>query len=130
MKPNVGICALLIICTVGSLLAQAPAAQTSGQPGTGARELFVVVGKSVIVDSPVAIQRVSVANGDVAEAVAISPREVLVNGKATGETSLIIWQQNGERQFFDVIVDRRNVKLETVQRELEQEMHGKNVSLT
>src|SRR2546430_1354965 len=80
--------------------APAPQAQVSESPATGARELFVTVGKSVMVDSPVPIQRVSVANGAIAEAVATSPREVLVNGKAPGETSLIIWQQGGQRVFF------------------------------
>jgi pilus assembly protein CpaC len=55
---------------------------------TASRELSVTVGKSVLVDSPQIIERISVANGDLAEAVAITPREVLINGKAPGETSL------------------------------------------
>jgi pilus assembly protein CpaC len=110
--------------------AQAPAPQTPGQPASGARELFVTAGKSVVVDSPVVIQRVSVANGEVAEAVATTSREVVINGKTPGETSLIIWQQNGQRQFFDVIVQRRNVALEAVQHELGQELAGQNVTLT
>src|SRR5262249_44384830 len=82
-------------------------AQPPSQPATGARDLFVTVGKSVLVDSPATIERVSVANGDIAEAVAITPREVLVNGRAPGETSLIVWQQGGNRLFFDLFV-RRN----------------------
>jgi pilus assembly protein CpaC len=113
------------------LSAQAPAPQTPAAPAAGARELFVTAGKSVVVDSPVAIQRVSVANDAVAQAIATSPREVLINGKAPGETSLVIWQQNGQRQFFDVAVeappDRR---LEAARRELGEELAGQNVSLT
>src|SRR2546427_12835226 len=69
---------------------------------SAARDLFVTVGKSLVVDSPVNIQRVSVANGELAEALAVTPREVLVNGKTAGETSLIIWQQGGSRLFFDL----------------------------
>ena len=57
-----------------------------------------------MVDSPVVIQRVSVANPDLAEAIAVTPREVLVNGRAPGETSLIIWQQGGNRLIFDLNV--------------------------
>ena len=41
------------------------------------------------------------ANGELAEAVAITPKEVLVNGKAPGETNLVIWQQGGNRLFYD-----------------------------
>ena len=94
----------------------------------GARELFVTAGKSIIVDSPVPIQRVSVANDAIAQAVATSPREVLINGKAPGET-LVIWQQNGQRQFFDVAVTPRN-RLETVRHELSEELNGQNVTIT
>jgi pilus assembly protein CpaC len=45
-----------------------------------------------------------VGYGDVAEATAVGPKEILVNGKAPGETSLILWQQGGEKLFFDVKV--------------------------
>ena len=64
-------------------LAQAaPRPENAAQqaPQAAARDLFVTVGKSLVVDSPVNIQRVSVANGDLAEALAVNPREVLVNG--------------------------------------------------
>ena len=49
-----------------------------------AGKLVVTVGKSLIIDSPLDIQRLSVANGDLAEAVAVNPKEVLINGKAAG----------------------------------------------
>ena len=87
-----------ILCVFSAALkAQQPAAP-------GARDLFVTVSKSVLVDSPVNIERVSVANGELAEAVATTAREVLVSGKVPGETSLIIWQQGGNRLFFDLTV--------------------------
>ena len=37
---------------------------------------------------------------------AISPHEVMLNGLAPGETSLIIWQEGGNRLFFDLTVQR------------------------
>jgi len=33
--------------------------------------------------------------------------EILINGKTPGETSLIVWQQGGNRLFFDLTVQRR-----------------------
>ena len=101
-----------------------------GQPGTASRELSVVVGKSVVVDSPVNIQRVSVANPAFAEAVAITPREVLINGKAPGETSLIVWQEGGNRLFFDLRVLATTNRIDAVRRELTQEMAGQDISIT
>src|SRR5882724_8161573 len=107
-------------------LAQAPPAQS---PATGSRDLAVTVGKSVLVDSPAVIERVAVANGDLAEALAVTPHEVLVNGKAPGETSMIVWQQGGNRLFFDVTVRRNEARIDAVRREMSREMGNENVTL-
>src|ERR1051325_907017 len=82
------------------------------------RELTVTVGKSLLVDSPVNVSRIAVGNGDVAEATATSPREGLVNGKAPGETSLIVWQQSGNRLIFDLTVLKSTTKFEIVRRQV------------
>ena len=62
------------------------------------------MGKSVLVDLRAAIERIAVGSGDIAEATAVSPTEIMLNGKAAGETSLIVWQAGGGRQFFNVQV--------------------------
>ena len=95
-----------------------------------ARDLFVTVGKSLVVDSPVNIQRVSVGNGDLAEALAVNPREVLVNGKAVGETSIIIWQQGGNRLFFDLTVRPSNSKVAAIQQQLDRELAGQDIRVS
>jgi pilus assembly protein CpaC len=113
------------------LCAQNPAEQSvSPAPPTAARELYVTVGKSLLVDSPTIIQRVSVANGGVAEAIATTPREVLVNGKAAGETSLIVWQENGNRLIFDLIVQASSAKVDNINRELRTEMGDQKVTIS
>ena len=99
-------------------------------PATGAREIFVVVGKSLLIDSPTIIERVSVANGTVAEALATSPREVLVNGKTPGETSLIVWQQNGNRLIFDLIVQPNSSHVDAINRELHTELGDQLANIT
>ena len=104
-------------------------AQDVTNQATASRELSVTVGKSVLVDSPQIIERISVANGDLAEAVAITPREVLINGKAPGETSLIVWQQGGNRLFFDLTVQRNESRIDDIRRELAAEMGNQNVTM-
>jgi len=47
-------------------------------------DLVVTVGKSLILDTPADLRRISVGNGDLAEALAVNPREVLINGKSPG----------------------------------------------
>src|SRR5262245_56915883 len=68
------------------------------------RELVLTVGKSLVVNTGADIERVAVGYGDVAEARAVAPRELLIDGKMAGETSLIIWQVGGNKLFFDVVV--------------------------
>jgi pilus assembly protein CpaC len=121
---------LSFLAAVVLLHAQTPAEQPAPAPPTAARELYVTVGKSLLVDSPTIIQRVSVANGTIAEAIATTPREVLVNGKGAGETSLIVWQQNGNRLIFDLIVQPSSTRLDNINRELRTEMGDQKVAVS
>jgi pilus assembly protein CpaC len=99
-----------------------------------ANELFVTVGQSVLVDTTQPITRVAVGLGDVAEATATSPTEIMVNGKAPGITSLIVWEAHGGRQFFKVTVRPssyvQNDALAGVQRELRMELPGQHLKLS
>jgi pilus assembly protein CpaC len=120
----------IAVFLVAIVLVATVAALAQDQPASGAKELIVMSGKSVVVESPANIERVAVANGDIAEAVVATPREVLINGKAPGETSLVVWQQGGNRLFFDVMVQRHDVRLDAARQELTQEPGTKNVSIT
>src|SRR5260221_5237489 len=73
-------------------------------PPQTSRELVLTVGKSLVVNSAANIERIAVGYGDVAEARAVGPKEILIDGKAPGETSLIIWQEGGNKLLFDVTV--------------------------
>jgi pilus assembly protein CpaC len=105
-----------------------------GQPAAGAgvpRDLVVTTGKSLVIDSPVDVKRVSIANPDVAEAVGITPKEVLINGKTPGQTSLVMWQEGGNRMLFDVTVrPQGDTPLDTVRSELSRELEGQDVQLS
>lgn len=105
--------------------AQGQAAQSDG-PG----KLTVTVGKSLVIDSPINIRRVSVANGDLVEAVAVNPKEVLINGKGVGDTSLVIWQENGTRLLYDLTVRMNTAKLDAVRDQLAREFPNDNINVT
>jgi pilus assembly protein CpaC len=84
------------------------------------------VGKTVLVDCALPIARVSIGLGDIAEIHATSPTEIMVLGKTAGETSLIIWDTHGGRQFFNVTVrasaSALNDSLSAIRRELRTEL--------
>ena len=102
--------------------------------GQSAKELSVLTGKSLIVDSPVNIQRVALADGTIAEALVTSPRELLLHGKTPGQTSLIVWQQGGTRLLFDLTVLPNNSKMQEMQegirRQLEKEIPGTELDVS
>jgi pilus assembly protein CpaC len=99
-----------------------------------ANDLFVTMGKTVLVDCAWPIKRVAIAQSETAEVQATSPTEVMVTGKAAGETSLIIWDARGGRQFFNVTVRARELvssdSLEGVRRELRAELPGQKLKLS
>jgi pilus assembly protein CpaC len=122
------------LCAPWSLVAaadDAPAQQqnTSGQ-NTPVEKWTVTVGKSLIMDSPLPIERLSVADGSLADAVAIGPKEVLINGKTPGETSLIVWQKGGSRLIYDLAVRPSPARLEAVRQQLAREYPDDEINVT
>ena len=121
--------AILPLAMAAVVLAQAPAPKALSA-GSSPRDLVLNVGKSLVLESPEDIQRVSVASGDILELVAVSPREVVINGKAAGESSLILWQAGGNRLMFDVSVRKPDLNLEALRRELAKELGEQSVTVS
>ena len=126
----------VVLCAGSSLSAQTapPAPQPAASMQDEANELSVAIGKTVLVDTALPIKRVALGLGEIAEVHATSPTEVMVSGKAPGETSLIIWDAKGGRQFFNVTVRPSSTisddSLEGIRRELRLELPGQPIKLT
>jgi len=121
----------------GSLLTFAPArADSSSRSGTqqsgpaGVDHLVVTVGKSMIIDSPLPIERISLANENLAEAVAVDPKQVLINGKQPGETSLIVWQREGARMVYDLTVRMSPARLEAVRQQIARDYPKDEINIS
>jgi len=78
-------------------------------------------GMTHLIDTMVNIDRVSISSPEVAEAVPVNPRTVMVNGKAPGETSLIVWLSNGTRDQYDVTVGLPDSRLESARDQMKAE---------
>src|SRR5215204_203298 len=71
----------------------------------------VLVGQSRVINFDRPVGRFSVSNPEIAEAVLVTPDQVLVNGKGFGQVNFIAWEQSGgEYLIFDVYV-RANLSL-------------------
>ena len=110
--------------------AQQPDAASQQPPAAKPESLLVTVGKSLIIDSPLSIERIAYANDALLDAVAINSKEILVNGKAPGETSLIIWQKNGSRLVFELTVRPSSAKLEAVRQQIAREFPDTDINIT
>ncbi len=126
-----------VICAESAIQAQSPSPlpQPAGvSTQDSANELVVAVGKSVLVDCARTIERIAVGSADLAEATAVSTSEIMINGKAPGETTLIVWQAGGGRQFFNVKVRASSSaatdRIESLRRELRTELPGQTLRVT
>src|SRR6202158_4214363 len=86
---------------------QAPTPVQAGQTSDAEapQALHLLVGRSLVITSPSRIKRVSLADPAIAEAIVVSPTQVLVNGKAPGGVSLLLWDEADQSQAFEVSVD-------------------------
>jgi pilus assembly protein CpaC len=89
------------------------------------QKLNLVVGKSLVIDTPVAVKRVSLANPDIADTVVISPRQIYLTGKAVGTTNLTLWGGDDRvSTIFDVTVAH---DLSQLKEKLQEILPGENI---
>lgn len=79
------------------------------------RRINLSVGRSLPITTTDPVLKVAVANPDIATVVVITERDVLISGKALGETDVVLWVTNRPRVHYRVSVrtpdDRRMVLL-------------------
>lgn len=81
--------------------------------------LNVVVGKSMVLQSPKPLKRASLANQEVADSLVLSPTQMYINGKKIGSTNLTLWGKDGKVfAIYDVVVQPNLTRLKTQIHEL------------
>lgn len=78
---------------------------TLKQMDVAQRHIVVQVGISSIMDLSFPPKRLAVATAEIAEVKLISPRQILVTGKAVGKTQVILWNESEEQLVFAVSVE-------------------------
>jgi pilus assembly protein CpaC len=81
-------------------------AAAPGRAAGDSANLQVAAGRSLVIDYAGDIARVAASNPDVADAVAVSSREVLVNAKIPGSASIVIWSKDGLRTLYGITVEQ------------------------
>jgi pilus assembly protein CpaC len=83
--------------------------QTAARPQY--ERVVVPAGRSTVVQTTFDVTRIAITNPEIADAVVVQPREVLVDGKRAGTVSLIIWSADSRHQY-DVVVEPPTTALE------------------
>jgi pilus assembly protein CpaC len=86
------------------LLALGAATWLFGQGGP--EEIRLTIGKSIVIDYPADIARISTSNPDIVDASPVTGREVLVHGKSFGTVTLVVWSKAGQRNFYNITVEQ------------------------
>ena len=80
--------------------------------------LNLTTGRSLVLTPEFDVTRIAITNPAIADATVVQPREILVDGKAPGTISLIVWGAGGERVQYDVVVEQPVAALEQQLRQL------------
>src|SRR6476660_2440270 len=88
-----------------------PAAQQS-TAASAFPKIQLTTGRSLVLPTDFDIVRMAVTNPAVADATVVQQREILLDGKAPGTISLIIWGPDNQRLQYDVVVEQPISNLE------------------
>jgi pilus assembly protein CpaC len=82
-------------------------AQTTPGDGTAdtARPLALRTGQSIVLQTP-GLTRVAVGDGKIAGVVPLGTSELVINGKASGNTTLFVWSASGRTNYVVTVSDQ------------------------
>lgn len=69
-------------------------------------KLYSVVGKTQMIKFDEPVKRISITDPSLADLVLLSPKELLLNGKKAGRTSLLFWGTSNKPVFFNMVVQQ------------------------
>src|ERR1051326_5968623 len=92
---TIGLRALLALTILGFASAQ-----------SGPEDIRLTVGKSIVIDYPADVARISTSNPDIVDASPVTTREILIHGKSFGTVTLVVWSKSGQRNFYNLTVEQ------------------------
>jgi pilus assembly protein CpaC len=110
----------LVLSSSTFVLGQAPAVPAPAPPAPAAPaaqagdvypKVNIITGRSTVIPTEFDVTRIAITNPTIADAVVVQPREILIDGKAPGTVSLIVWG-TATRSQYDVVVEQPTTNLE------------------
>lgn len=95
--------ALFLALTVASMLQAQPITQPPVVSVANERVLLTA-GRSTVLRTDFDVVRIAITNPEVADAVVVQPRQILIDGRGAGTVSLIVWGATEQRQY-DLVIE-------------------------
>lgn len=121
---RIGFCAVTLI------------AAPRGSSQSGPEELRLTVGKSVVLDYPADVARISTSNAEIVDTSPVTTREILIHGKSFGTVTMVVWSKSGQRNFYNITVEqnldplRKLIKETFPREEIQLQSSRESLSLT
>src|SRR6516165_10399797 len=87
-----------------ALLAAGCFAQPTTKPQT--RDITLLEGRGEMISFPQDVTKVAISEPKIADAVVISPREVMINAKGPGRATMVIWETGADPTRYEINVTK------------------------
>ncbi|MEJ2205618.1 MAG: pilus assembly protein N-terminal domain-containing protein [Gemmatimonadota bacterium] len=115
------------LLTLALLAGASPARAQEGFLTDSEGVITIARGASTVLTRADTITRLTIADGDIAEALAFPPNQFLINGKQVGTTSLVIWGRSGRPQMYTLEV---TADIASLQRQFDDLFGGEQVTVS
>src|SRR3954454_22115331 len=93
-------------------------------------EIALVEGRGELLRFNNDITRVVISEPKVADAVVVSPREVMVNAKGPGRTTLVVWEAGAEPARYEVAVTKDTSEWDAFRKHILESADGSPITVT
>lgn len=116
---------ILVTALAATLLISGAIAQTAPP-----REINLTLGRGELLQFDADIKTVAASEPKIADVVAVSPREVMVNGKGVGKATVIVWEESSIPRRYNVTVSNDKDEFDNVQKQIRQSIMDGAVQIT
>src|SRR5664280_2762987 len=106
--------------------ASPPGLAQTGPP----RDIVLVEGRGELLQFQRDVQKVALAEPKIADAVVLSPREVMVNAKTPGHTTLLAWETGSDPARYEIEVTKDTADWDSFRKLVEESANGGAVTVT
>jgi pilus assembly protein CpaC len=95
-----------------------------------AREITLIVGRGELLQFSNDIKTVAASEPKIADVSVVSPREVMINAKGLGKSTVIVWEAGGSPRRYNISVQADSMDFDAVKKAVTDAMAGGTVAVT